>query len=130
MLTIGLCCPLSKRVKIESSHVFIRPIFRSRNPEHQFRRQEVLDQDGRPEQLQLHVLLQEAADEQVDPRPLHRQPRPVHAAPEAGPDGRAADEGAGQGGEAAEADRAEQARQREAAKVPHSYYIGRATKKS
>ena len=36
-----------------------------------------------------------------DPGPVHRQPRPVHAAAQARLDGGAADEGAGQRGEAA-----------------------------
>ena len=76
-----------------------------RNPEHQFRRQKICHQDGGSHQLQLHLLLQEVADEQVDPGPVHRQSRPVHETEEAGPDGRAADEGTSQRREITKANR-------------------------
>ena len=83
-------CPLINARLNSTIFIFFR------NPKHKFRRQKICHQDGGSHQLQLHLLLQEVADEQVDPGPVHRQSRPVHETEEAGPHGRAADEGTSQ----------------------------------
>lgn len=106
-----------------------------RDQAHQLRRQEVHHQACGQERAQLRVLQPEGQDEQTgksstipahfpplytvlivspDTGPVHGKPRPVHATEKARLHGAAADEGGGEGGEAAAAGAAEPAGQGEA----------------